>query len=287
MADCISLQWQGLTFPGAKTDGAPWIADLDGWEGLPDTRSDAADRPGAHGSFDTPVLASARMVTASGLCTTASERDELLLALQAAMTLHADPEPLTITAAGRTLTARARLTRAKPTLTGGRWGNGIFGWAAQWRCADPYRYGPTQTETTGLPMDAGGLRYPLYTDGAGTDVGFLDYGDYGTEGTVTVTNPGSAEGWARFSVDGPAPGGFTIVETTTHRRLIYTGAIAASSTVSIDSASGLVALDGVPRPNQLVFREWTPVPPGGSLSFSLQAPSGDPHLTVEVTETWW
>src|SRR5690606_10790149 len=111
---------------------------------------------------------------------------------------------------------------------------------AQWQfyAPDPYRYGPTQTQTTGLPMDAGGLRYPLFTDGAGTELDHLDYGEYGDEGGVTLVNEGSALGWPRFAVAGPAPSGFTLTEMTTGRRLLYVGSIPSGSSVTLDSATG-------------------------------------------------
>lgn len=223
---------------------------------------------------------------AAGVCVDAERRNELLEQLEAAAYLGARGD-LTITVAGRTLSTPARVRRCKPVV-GPLWSSGVFPWAIEWSCPDAFRYGETRTETTGLPLDAGGLRYPLYTNGAGTDVGFLDYGSYGTEGSVTITNDGTAETWPRFTIAGNAPAGFTITEMTTGRRLLFVGPVAAGSSLALDSATGSVILDGVvSRAGELTRREWTPIPPKGSLTFEFRAPAGSPTLTVESTDTSW
>src|SRR5690606_9897811 len=129
--------------------------------------------------------------------------DDLLAELGATFVFGDVAEPLTITHAGRTLTTPARLTRYKPTMD--NWGAGIFGWAAEWVCSDPFRYAAPVVESTGFAQMLGGLEYDLFTDGT-DDTGVLEYGDPGTEtGMVDVTNAGTADAWPVFTVTGPTP----------------------------------------------------------------------------------
>jgi hypothetical protein len=235
------------------------------------------------------VFSDERHVLASGRCFSLAQRDAVLIQLQASFNFHSDDElPLTITHAGRTLTSGARLLRFKPTpLT---WGIGYFGWAAEWVCSDPIRYGAPVPVTTGFPVLAGGLEYDLYTDGA-TDTGFLEYGAVSATGRLVVTNPGDEDAWTQFEVAGPVPAqGLEVVRVGTGERLRFEGGVSVGSILLLDSATGLVMIDGyADRSGLLTIRDWSPVAPGGSAEFEF-VPLGAfsaATLTASVTPGFW
>src|SRR5690606_29987992 len=157
------VEWVDLTFYGRPGPGHRYtFRELEGWEGWDAVwRGGPRARPhGAHGDgADVP----ARTLPMPGLCAPPEGR----AAPPAASADRFVPakEPLRVTHGGRRLTAEARLVRWRPVAVA--WGAGFFAWEAQWVCPDPLRYGPLQSVTTGFPELVGGLRYPLYTDGAG------------------------------------------------------------------------------------------------------------------------
>jgi hypothetical protein len=263
-----TITWRDLTLYGTKGPGRLTFATLDGWEDLPDPRQpDALPRPQAHGWFDSSVFSDERHVLASGRCFSLEARDAVLVELQASFNFNATDElPLTITHAGRTLTAGARLLRFKPTpLT---WGLGYFGWAAEWVCSDPLRYGAPVPVNTGFPVLAGGLEYDLFTDGT-TDTGVLEFGASSATGRLVVVNDGNEDAWPQFEVTGPVPAeGLEVVRVGTGERLRFEGGVSPGSVLVLDSATGLVVIDGyADRSGLLTIRDWSPVAPGGSAEF--------------------
>lgn len=289
MSSTTSITWRGVTFYGTSGAGRYTFATLEGWEDLPDARQEEYDRPSQHGMFDADVYSGARRVLASGRCSSPAERDVMLAELKAAFSLTPTTTlPLVIDHAGKVLTVGARLLRFKPTSPA--WGSGFWGWAAEWICPDPLRYAAPVVTWTPFAQMLGGLEFDLFTDGV-VDTGFLEFGDPGAiTGLVAVSNSGSAQAWPVFTVAGPTPPeGFDLVDSVTGSRLRYTGVIPSSSTLTIDSATGLVTLDGVDRKPYLTIREWFSIAPDSSASI-LFSPRGGPTsavLTVTVTPPSW
>lgn len=264
---CTTVQWRGLTL--SSDSSSPFgIRTLLGWDELPDARVDAPVRPQAHGRFDTAVWADERVVTLSGQIVS-QDRDALLQELQSVMgwpsSLSA-AEDLVVNRAGRELTGFARLTAFK-TPTDLNWSVGLVPFVIEWRCRDPLRYGAPQSVATGFPVLRGGLEYDLYTDGAGTDLGFLDYGEASDTGRVVLSNAGTADSWPVFQVEGPVDSsGFDIAVVGTDQRIRFTGPVGSGSSLVIDSASGTAVIDGsADRGGQLVTRDWFSIPPGGQV----------------------
>lgn len=289
----VTVEWGALTLHGRRDDGDLSLASLTGWEELPPIRTDGRPRPNAHGLFPGRVLATARQVVVSGFCATPARRDEFLTMLQSSLSLPGNPSTeadLSVTAAGRTLTASAQLVGFAPTLDG-LWGAGLFGWSARWLCADPFRYAAQVTGSTALPVQAGGLEYDLYTDGAGVGVGWLVFGDAGTSGKVSLANAGTAESRPVFTVSGTLPDGFELTETYTGNRLTYEGPLtAAGDAVTLDSSTGRVRLGSADRGGLLTRGEWWGVPAGGDreVLFSTLGPySADALLSVSYRPTYW
>jgi hypothetical protein len=231
------------------------------------------------------VWADERTVTVTGTSYSATQRDALLIAMQASMALAQDEEPLAVTLAGRTLTASAQLLRFAPAVAHGTWNMNLLGWVAMWRCTDPLRYGPSQAAATGLPTSGGGLLYPLTYP--------LTYGAAGNPGQVTLANAGNADAPIVFTVQGGAgsglDGGFEI--SAAGQRLTYPTPVGAGETISIDTAQGTVLSMGTgDRRGQLTNADWIVVPAGSSLTVQFTAlGSSDPaaQLTAQWGDTWW
>lgn len=282
-----SLTWRGLTVYG-RGPARFTMNTLEGWEDVEGGRSQRVSRPGAHGVFDSDEFADERFVTVTGRCKSPAERDALLAELKAVMTLPragASPEDLTISHAGLELTAKARLRRFKPSME--RWGSGIFGWAAEWVCPDPLRYGPLSSTSTTFPDRQGGLRFPLYSDGDGNATNGRYYGDLGSAGTLSLTNDGTADSSVQFEVAGPVDAsGFEIVGSG--MRLVYEGAVPAGSVLVIDMATGTVVMDG-DSDRTLSWAQFAPVPAGGAAEWSFIALGSrtDAVLTATFRSAWW
>ena len=276
-----SLLWRGLTLATGETADYR-ITSIEGWEELPPSRYDKTPRARAHGAHPSPVWADERIVTVQGFTPVSDQRDTLLAALRSGLGGFTDVEyPLTITDAGRTLTASAQLLRAAPIRRPGEWGVGRFGWAAQWRCPDPLRYGQPQSLSTGLPTSGGGLEYPLTYP--------LDYGDPGDPGRVTLTNPGTADAPILLAVTGPLDAGFEV--SAGGRRLTYPTEVPAGQVITLDTATGHVLAEGTAdRRGELTYAEWFSVPAGGSLALQFTSLGGyDPAARLDATwaEAHW
>lgn len=284
VGDETLIQWRDITLHGLV--GKFTIADLIGWDDLPDSRQQWDPRPNQHGAFDAPVLSGERHIMVAGNCFSKEQRDRLLRELKRAMTYGPHAEQLTVTHAGLRLSVAARLVRFNATYI--NWDEGAWGWQAEWVASDPFRYGQKRMVYTGLPVKRGGLRYDLYTDGQGTTTGYLDYGETSDSGRVTLTNDGTADAWPTFAVRGPAPQGATITNVETGRRIVSTTVIPSGSTLTIHTAKGTAYLDGADRSGQLTVREWTPVPPEGEATFQFGAPTyTSAALVGSVRDTHW
>lgn len=122
---------------------------------------------------------------------------------------------------------------------------------------------------------------------AGT-AGVLDFGAAGASGTVTFTNPGTADTAPVLKVTGYAPG-FTITNVATGARLIYTDTILAGQYVLLSASDGSVLLNGyADRSGALSRREWSMIPGNGSATFLFESPGAvGAELTLEAYPAWW
>lgn len=276
-----SVLWRGLPM-GAGTRYR--IRSLEGWEARPPARYSKVPRTGGHGTHRSRVLSDERIVTVEGWCWSSVERDQLLADLQAAAGYvdGDDTNPLAVTVAGRALTAGGQLIEARQMLIRGEWGIGRFGWLLQWRCPDPLRYGPARALSTELPNPGGGLTYPLTYP--------LDYGAAGTSGSITLTNPGSADAPIVLAARGGHEQGFEV--SAAGRRLTYGAPVPAGQVIELDTARGTVLVEGTAsRRSNLVRADWLMVPARSSLTVQYTTLGGarDPGalLTATWSETHW
>lgn len=255
-----TLTWRGVSFHGSRASGGRFtFATLDGWEELPPSSRSAFGRPSSHGTMGSAPLSEAREIRVSGLCRTAAERDAMLAELGDTFRYaeaDARAEELTIDLGGRELMARCFITRYRAPLD--LWSAGLFRWQVEFVADDPLRYASRVSATTSFPVASGGLRFPLYSDGAGTDVGSLDFGDPPTSGRLSLSNSGTAATPIQHEIAGPVGAdGFEIVDVATGARLTYIGAVPSGSTLLLDGATGAVLLDGsADRGSLLTDRSW-------------------------------
>jgi hypothetical protein len=293
MASSVTtLAWGGLTISSDGVDGANYLTSLVGWEDLPGVRVDDVARLNAHGSFVTPVYSEPRTVQATGFSLSPAGRDALFQQVQAAMTISgaAAPGTLQVTAVSRTLSAAAQLTKYAPTmLVRGFWQAGHFPWVIEWRCPDPRRYSTALVDSCGMVVSGGGLVFPFFT---GT--GYLGFGTVPAPQVADFTNTGTAEASILLTVAAGGTaliGGFQIVESQTGHVIVYNDDLPAGSSVTFDSATGLVTLNGqADRRSSVSVAQWTQAAPGAYRAFTFQGlttSSATATLTASMAPAYW
>lgn len=289
----ITLTIGSLTFSSDPTVKLGISADsLQGWFSGPPVKTEPDDRANGDGVFGvTEFFRSARPITFSGLYTgTGDEAADFLVARQISGifasgvpgTISVDDPAGTLTSEVMPISDAALVT---PLL------GGMCEYTISLLAFDPVRYGPTTTVSTGLPMSGGGLEYPLYSGGSG---GTLYYGSNGNLGRVTLTNNGTADVWPTFTVTGQLDDGFYIQCLSgpdSGDVLRYDRVVPAGTTVSIDSRTGEVLVDGVSDASTYLTRdEFFSVPAMSSIDVqfnSISTSSGSPTMTPTVRDGWW
>lgn len=105
-----------------------------------------------------------------------------------------------------------------------------------------------------------------------------------TNGTVTVTNTGTANTELEFVVVGDFPNGFTITSGAGNQLRIPVAYNTAGKELTINAATGKVTCGSEDITKLLTTREWTTVPRGATETFTID---GSPlQFKVRVTQTW-
>jgi hypothetical protein len=276
-----SVSWRALTFGDA---GTPYkLASIAGWDELPAFDTDTVPLPGWYGTKVAPIRFAPRTVTLAGFTFDRVARDALQITLRAGTAPLQDSlvtEPLTISEAGMTLSADARIVRVSNDKEG--WSLGRFGWAAQWLCSDPVRYGPSQTSTAVIALPVDGIVYPITYP--------VTYPANPPSGSVTVNNQGTASAAAVYRLVGPLtqPG---IANVDTGKRVEYNLTLAVGDELVIDTAQQAAFLNGEYR-TQTATSDLTSdleIPAGKS---TLQAlgdvgAGGAPLISVTFRPAYW
>lgn len=255
------------------------ISDLTGWlDGAP-IRPEIEQRPNSDGAFgvDTDYRA-ARVISQTGVISGSTPFEAETRWAQFAA-LQADGKPFTF--AGTT--ARGRRTclvsvSGAPTITPITDRDARY--SVTMIARDPVRYMDPVTQSTALPSAGGGLEYPLHGSS-----GTLSYGAVGTLGRVTLSNPGTADTYAKVTVSGGLEGGALVTVIETGQALTYTRVIPAGSTVSVDGRTGEVLIDGVSDGSTWLIGDPSilrvPALDSRTLQFTgIGAPSGAPMMTT-------
>lgn len=281
----MMIEIAGITF---SDTGRGWVfADLIDWYTLPESKSQSVPMPQAHGSFNPGRdwrSAAAISFTAGFI---GDSEAECLTAVE------------TFTAVGSTQTSSIlsvtdalRTTRREVSIR--QIGVPDFFAYDQYEVHfevdvlawDPIRYGSPLSQVTGLPQAGGGLEYPLHSP-----AGALYYGSNGTLGRVTLVNEGTADVWPSFVVTGTLTDGFFIQNLGDGSVLRYDRVVPAGSTVTIDSRTGRVLVDGQSDASTYLTRDqFFPVPAGSSIDVQFNAistSSGTPTMTATMRPGWW
>lgn len=288
-----SITVGGVTFNNSgavDANGVAWtFSEIKGWfDGAP-TKGTKTDRPWAQGAFAVRTFRDARLPVITGHVAAptrhlASDAQMALTAILADGTYGAltvdDPDQ-------GVLTSQVRLE-----------GQPLVDWDGQrdidcqltFYAPDPLRYGLVTSSPTSFPVVAGGLQFPLYTNRS-IRLGVLSFGARSTTGRLVVSNPGNADMWPLWQVAGPVPAeGFEIVRTGTGERLRFEGGVSDGSTLVMDSATGVVVVDGyADRSGLLTWRDWSAVAPGTSAEFAFMnlGSISAAQLTATTTPGWW
>lgn len=281
------VEIDGLVFTGEPGPGDRYVfSDLPaGWFGGAPVRFEAQDRPEADGAFGfVRNYRGARVLKFTGHLIGAdvqSAEEELFDAFAA---IQADGTPITLSVTTGSGTRTVSGTVLGEPEVSPDWSMRRATVKATFLCPDPVKYGPAVTVSTGLPVEGGGLDYPLGDPG-----GALFYGAAGSSGRMTLVNGGTAEVWPVFTVSGALADGFELRCVGTGERVRYSRVVPAGSTVTVDAGAGSVLIDGVSDGSTyLTAAEFFPVPAGGSCEVQFSAVStGDGSVVASVRSGWW
>jgi hypothetical protein len=287
----ISLTIGGKTFTDVPLAGGLVLESLGGWFDGPPVRGEDRDHPQAHGSFGLRAWRGSRLIDAS-VSVLVDSPGQAGQAQRWLASLLADGEfdDLVIRdPSGAELSARVRIG-GQPLITWAPSSRAVRA-ALQFWAPDPLRYGQVSSVYTSFPRRAGGLRFPLYSNLAGGNVGALDYGPPSDTGRMVLANPGTAASWPQFNVDGPvSAAGFEIVTVGSGARLRFEGGVPAGSSLVLDAATGTAVIDGsADRGGLLTWRDWAPIPAAGSSEFAFipLGASSAAVLTASVRPAFW
>ena len=278
----ITATLDGLQF--STEAGATYtIERLEGWYGSPPVKTQVDERPRADGSFAlSDFQRSARPITVSGQVHTSDAGQSSWSALAAACGLGV-PRLLTVTDVEGPRSAVVMPYASGLSLTPITAETAVY--VLSLLAFDPVKYGPDRAAVTGVPTAGGGLQYPLH------NAGVLEYGANGDLGRVTVTNSGTAGVWPVFTVTGVFTNGFNIRRLDLNRTITYARVVPAGTTVTIDSRTGSVLIDGTSDGSTFLTRsEFFSAGPGESFEVQVSAidgSSGTPQMTVTSSDGFW
>lgn len=279
------VELAGITF---NDTGLGWVfADLTDWYTLPDSKSPNTPTPQSHGSFNpgrdwrsaaVPSFTAGYIGFSEAECLTAVEEFTALANSPTSQTMS-------VTDSLRK-TSRDVSVRSIGVPDFFAYDQYEVHFTVDLLAWDPVRYGTEVSSQTGLPMAGGGLEYPL-----GSPSGALYYGSNGTLGRVTLANEGTADVWPFFEVTGALTDGFFIQCIDTGQVLRYEHPVPAGSSVTIDSRTGQVLIDGQSDASTYLTRdEFFSIPAKGSIEVQLNpisSSSGTPLMTASWSPGWW
>lgn len=258
--------------------GGLWLVDLPNWWDGVESRNDSDSRPDGDGEFDQdPIYSGARYPIVIGRASFPTEA-ELFAARKPFAKLFAHRGPFTIEVESLDGIQQATVVRnGKPT-----WPMDDAPYVVEFeiplKAADPRKYGPLQSGSTGLPVAGGGVESPVISP-------FAQIGG-GSPGRVELTNNGSTDTIPFLTVSGGGmTGGVELRRIETGELLRLEWPILDTDVVTFDMGEGQVWLnDQAPIAGYLTKAEWWTLGPGETATVqfsSLGTVTGTPTLTVE------
>ncbi|NUL43741.1 hypothetical protein F7P69_00800 [Cellulosimicrobium funkei] len=249
----------------ADTYGSPYVFDpeaMDGWDNSPDVKRDSTERPQAHGDYSSRGLYTSKMVTLTGHVFVTSP-EQMQVARDTFVGALNDGQDHTIA-----------VTKTSGTLYATMQQGGAVQWLretdlharflVELYAADPRMYGGIRTaQAYSETRDDHAVKFPLTYP--------LSFGKPETVGRAVLSNAGNSPAYPTYTVNAYLPLGFSI--TTEGRSIVFGGTTFEGSPVVIDTYAGTASVSGLDRSYQLMKRDWTPIPPRGTLAVEF-APLG-------------
>lgn len=264
--------------------GAGWIYDnatLNAWYALPSPDPKLSKRPNAHGAFGLgQVFAKEHRPIVSGQYYGTSTA-AALVARNRLNALFADGKPVTMRVTDE-LGATTRQVWLLEASTSFRYDFSHFPFDLAFVAPDPRRYGPTATDSEGMPSAGSGLVWNLGTAGSGL---YFDWGTPGVLGQVEFTNTGSSTTLPRLDVGGAGAfvSGFRVTEVETGRELTFERATNLGEVIVLDSRTQRATLGSGDMTAFLSSRDWFEVPAGATRRYQINplgAVTGAPTITL-------
>lgn len=293
MSAPLLSDWQGTLAGLLIGPGTPYdVVEITGVSETPPIRSTDEAYPMADGDFDGDDQVEARTITVT-LEVMQGEGVTYVDALAALRTACRPKRrvPWWFQLPGQGPRTTQVKVRRSDIPTDAQYEMGLATARVQLRAPDPVLVEDAGTLRTTFPVAAGGLQFPLYTNGAGTATGYLDYGAPSPSGRLTLTNRGEAEVSPPYTITGPVPAaGFEIAKVGTSRRLRFEAPVAAGSSLVLDSSDGTAVIDGVAdRGGALTWRDWWVIGPHESvtIAFTPLGATTAAELSVPDLSGWW
>lgn len=276
-----------MTFDAEGTGGFIY-SKLTGWLSSPPMRAVVEDRPNGDGAFDVDRdFRAARVITFEGGLVGANLEDAAENFYDRFAALQSNGVPFTF-AVERDWGTRSCEVSLMDVAEVDAVSDGLVASVmAQFVARDPLKYAPASSTPTNPPTSGGGLEYNLHSGGAG---GALYYGANGDLGRVALTNTGTAATWPSFVVAGLVNTGFYLQCLETGQMLRYDRVVSAGSTVTLDSRTGEVLIDGVSDASgSLTISDWFSVPAMSSVTvqFNPLGSTSGATMTATVRSAWW
>lgn len=253
--------------------GCEWILEsLGGWFDSPAVRSSPIARPGADGVWDGLPTQDARTITVAG-SVRAPGPAELLAALDRVSGLLAGSlryDTLTVREGARGVSRQAIVRLGNPTLSNPK-NSCAASFSLSLFAPDPKRYSAELHSAMVAPFAPGA--------GRSYDLGFdRSYGSLGAAGILQVTNSGTRDTAAIFSVPGPVTNPtIRLAGAETMQVMID---LPAGLTLAVDTGDRSVLIGGASRRQLMSRDEFFLLPPGDSTIYYATDAGGDP-LTVQ------
>lgn len=288
--------------PGADGVELVLTTPLTGWDGSAPPVAQHVQRPGADDEFDLPVRAGARAIGVTGwlwVPTSMSlpagialrrQYEDKIAAICGGNTLHSFVDTRED---GSTRQAYVKLDSLVDVQvdTGNPY---AADFTFQLSAPDHRKYGATLTFVVTLPSSSGGLDFAT---GGGLNFatgGGLNFGTVGSTGSVSASNPGTADTYPviTFSAAGGSLSNPTVTDTITGKQLAFIGLTLAGTDqlVIVQNPVGRsVLLNGNgDRRGSMSVANWITIAAGSTdtLQFGASASTGNPTMTVAVAPAY-
>lgn len=267
-------------------DAGGWVYDnatLDAWYALPAADPKVSKRPNAHGAFGLgQIFTKEHRPIVSGQYYGSSTTDALV-ARNRLSAFFSDGKPITMRVTDE-LGPTTRQVWLIESSTAFRYDFSHFPFDVVFVAPDPRRYGPTVSDSDGMPAAGSGLYWELGTNVSGL---YFDWGTAGVLGQVEFTNTGAATTFPRIEVGGAGGfvAGFRITEVETGRELIFVRPTVLGDVIVFDSRTqrATIANGGGDVTGSLTSRDWFAVPAGATRRYQINplgGVTGAPTITL-------